>query len=134
MAEPEEFPTELPPEPPSLDEITVPINESELEQFVTIRQADDRMKTDVTEFREVILENYPVDDLFAALDIDGEITPENLQDAILLIQEWFMGASDISDGDDITIDPDSFAAQFISSAGRGREYGGAVGMATLEVG
>ena len=80
MAEHEELPTELPPAP-SIDEITVPINESELEQFVMIQEADDLMKLDVRAFRELILSEFPIEDLFDLLNINGVITPEDLAKA-----------------------------------------------------
>ena len=133
MAEHEELPTELPPAP-SIDEITVPINESELEQFVTIREADDLMKLDVRAFRELILSEFPIEDLFDLLNIDGEITPEDLGNGIEAIQSWFFGESVIDDPDNFMIDPNSLAATFIARAANGQDYGGAVGMATLEVG
>ena len=124
---------DLKPSEPTIDEITVPINESELEQFVTIRQADENMKLDVRAFRELILSEFPIDDLFAQLNVDGEITPEDLAESIFLIQDWFMGDS-VLDPDNFVIDPNSLAAIFIDRAGNGFDYGGAVGKATLEVG
>lgn len=123
----------VPPEEEGLEELVVPINESELDQFVVIRQADDLLKQDVSGFRALMLAGFPVDEFFAILNIEGEISPETMADAIIFAQEWFLGGTEI-EGSDVSISPGSLVAEFVNAAARGREYGGAVGMATLEIG